>query len=105
MRNLINAAYKSYDRLSRYSNFPYYYNRKDNKYIYGTQRHLKNTTAYTGYVVRVNDTWDSISLNFYNNPTYFWIICDYNRIRDPYSLPEVGETVRVPILSGIEFED
>lgn len=102
---LTNKSYKQYDRLSRYQQFPYYYNNKDKKYIYGTTQQLNQDTPYTVYEVKHNDTYDSLQLKFYHNPTYYWIICDFNRIRDPFEIPKVGSALKIPSVSQIEFQD
>ena len=101
---LTNKSYKNYSKLSRYAGTPYYYHKLDNKYIYGKDSYLKDTTAYTSYNVQPNDTWDSLALEYYNNPTLFWIICSFNRISDPYSIPEVGSYIKIPSISTIQFE-
>lgn len=66
--------------------------------------HLDPTTPYTSYVVKKNDTYDSISLAFYNTPLYFWAICDFNGINDPFVAPLEGASLNIPILSSIEFK-
>ena len=101
---LKNKTYKQYDRLSRYSNFPYYYNTLDNKFIYGTTKYLDDTTPYVLVKVKDRDTYDSLALDYYNNPTYFWIICSYNHIQDPFKTPKVGSFIKIPILSTISYE-
>ena len=95
--------YKSYDRLSRYSNFPIYYNTLNDKYCSGTTTYLNEDTDYILYKVVKNDTYDSISLYYYNNPTYYWIICNFNRIADPFEKPKPGTKLKIPIISNIEF--
>ena len=52
MNVLTDKSYKTYKNVSRYSNFPYYYNSLDNKYIYGTTAQLYKTTSYTLYKVK-----------------------------------------------------
>ena len=99
----IDKSYKQYTRLSRYNNFPYYYDTLDNKYIYGTTAYLKSDTPYVLHTVAQNDTLDSLALKYYNNPTYFWIIADFNRIRDPYLPLKIGSFVKIPAFSSIEF--
>lgn len=100
---LKDKQYKDYNRLSRYSNFPIYYNTLNDKYCSSTVSYLSDETEYILYNVELNDTYDSISLKNYNNPTYFWIICNFNRITDPFEKPKPGTTLRVPIISNIEF--
>lgn len=100
---LKNKSYKSYNRLSRYSTVPYYYNTRDKKHVVGTGTNLDDTTNFSVHKVIKGDTYDTLALRYYNNPTYFWIICDYNRIQDPFVDPEVGTTLYIPLLSKISF--
>lgn len=102
---LTNKTFKEYHKISRYSGIPYYYNTVDNKYIYGIGTNLKDTTTYKVHKVREEDTLDSLALYYYNNPTYFWIIADFNRIQDPYTKLEVGSHIKIPTFSNIEFEE
>lgn len=104
MSTLSNKQYREYSKLSRYSSFPIYYHTKDDKYIAGTTAYLRNDTPHTSYIVAHNDTWDSIALKFYNNPTLYWIICSFNHIQDPYINPKQGSIVHIPSISTIEFE-
>ncbi len=102
---LVDKSYRNYDGYSRYTNFPYYYHTVDNKYVYGTTAHLKDSTPYIIHIVEQNDTLDIISLKYYNNPTYYWVIADFNRIRDPYISLKIGDRIKVPTFSAIEFEE
>lgn len=102
---LKNKSYRDYQKLSRYNNFPYYFNKLDNKYIYGTTCWLKDNTPYTYYTVQRGDTIDKLALYYYNNPTYFWIICDFNRIADPYIELQEGSKIKIPSISNLEFQD
>ena len=104
MNVLTNKSYKDYTRLSRYSPFPYYYHTKDKKYIGGTTAYLRDDTVYTLYTVQRNDTFDSLALEFYNNPTLYWVICSFNHIQDPYKKLVEGETLKIPSISNIEFD-
>ena len=103
MNNLSKKSYRSYDYISRYQQFPYYYHEEDDKYIYGTTAQLDDTLGYTLHVVKRGDTIDSIALDYYNNPTMFWLICDFNKIQDPYTKLKVGDKIKVPVLSAIRF--
>lgn len=103
MSILKDARLKQYDRLSRYSIFPYYYHTVDDKYTFGITNHLKNNTSYDAYTIKKGDTLDKLALQAYNNPTLYWIIADFNRIQDPFiTLPE-GYTIKIPVISNIEF--
>lgn len=101
---LTNKQYKQYNKISRYNNFPFYYNTLDKKYEYSTTAHLDDSTPYQLYSSNTGDTWDSIALNFYNNPTYFWVLCDFNRIQDPYSFIKPGTSIKIPVFSSIMYK-
>ena len=102
---LTNKSYKSYDYISRYSLCPTYYHTLDDKFITGRARYLSDETIYTSYTVRKNDSYDKIALRYYNNPTYYWIICSFNRITDPFESPVPGSILKIPSISNIEFLD
>ena len=105
MSILKNKSYKSYDKLSRYSAFPYYYHTLDNKYVYGVTAYLKDDTVYRAHIVKRGENLDSLALKYYNNPTLYWIIASFNRIQDCFEPLQEGSTIRIPTLSNIEFED
>ena len=102
---LENKFYKQYDKVSRYSIFPYYYHRIDDKYIYGitAQLYKGNDVTYLTRVVEIGDTLDTLSLKYYNNPLYYWIIADYNNIKDPYKPLKVGSKLKIPSISNIRY--
>lgn len=101
---LKNKAYKQYDNTSRYAIFPYFYHSKDEKYVYGTTAYLKDTTPYSLYTVKKFDTLDSIALEFYNNPTLYWVICSFNHIQDPFIELKEGQKLKIPSMSTIEYD-
>lgn len=102
---LKNKQYKSYEKLSRYTTFPYYYHTVDGKYIYGTTSQLSKDSDYSLYLVQRGDTWDSIALDAYNNPVYYWVLCDYNEVQDPFTEPVEGTYIRVPVISVIKYDE
>ena len=104
MSKLTEKSYKRYDRVSRYSPFPYYYHSVDNKYFYGVTAHLENKdTPFVAHTVKEEDTWDSLALYYYNNPTYYWVICDFNRVQDPFIEPTAGSVIKIPTFSAINY--
>ena len=102
---LTHKQYKQYNYISRYSISPIYYHTLDDKYLVGRDKCLKDDTLYQTYKVLQGDTYDSIALRFYNNPTYYWIICSFNRILDPFENPVKGTLLKIPSLSNIKFTD
>lgn len=105
---LTNKTAKTSNYYSRYNGLFYYYNHLDNKYQLETRHWLKelvDESKIQSYVTKDGDTYDSIALEFYNNPTLYWVVCDYNRVRDPFIPPEEGTTLYLPSLNaGLEFE-
>ena len=96
--------YKQYNKLSKYQLFPIYWHTLDEKYVQGTPANLLGSTAYIWHTVQHNDTYDNIALYYYNNPTYYWIICDFNSIQNPFDKPKVGTQLKIPTFSDIEFD-
>lgn len=100
---LINKAYKDYDYISRYTSFPYYYNTKDKKYIYGFTSQLNQDVTYTLHKVKPNETLDTIALDYYNNPTFYWVLAYFNNIQDCYEPLEIDQILKIPTLSELTF--
>ena len=103
MDKLQKKSYRTYDYISRYTSFPYYYDANDEKYIYGTTSNLNTNSPYTLYKVQKNDTYDSLALKFYNSPTFFWVICDFNKVRDPYQELKEGDMLKIPSITELKF--
>lgn len=95
--------YKQFNHISRYTVFPFYYNTVDDRYFYGISGNLYTDTPYRNHKVKRGDTLDSLSLYYYNNPTYFWVIADFNRINDPYKELKEDSIIKIPTFSGIQF--
>lgn len=103
MEVLSQKKYKAYDYVSRYSAFPIYYNNEDEKWESAIPTYLKDNTPYQMYSTGVNESYDAIALKFYNNPTYYWVICSFNHVVDPFEVPAEGTSLKIPVLSNIEF--
>lgn len=102
---LKDKQYREFDILSKYSNTPYYYNEIDNKYMCGLGNRLNKGTNYIQYKIQNGDTLDKIALKFYQNPSYYWIIADFNNIIDAFVDLKVGALLYIPTLSNVKFED
>lgn len=102
---LIEKSYKDYDYISRYAPFPYYYNEVDNKYVQGLTSQMSDNSTFVLHEVEKGETLDSIALDNYSNSTYFWVIADFNKIRDPFKKLEVGSKLKIPTLSTINFKE
>ena len=96
---------KTYPYISRYSAFPFYYNTLDNKYIYGVTGQLDTNITYVAHKVIQTDTLESLALNYYGRPDYYWVIADFNRIQDPFiKLTDKFDIIKIPTLSNISYE-
>lgn len=104
MNTLKNKTYATFDYLCRYTNIPYYFDTLQNREIYGIGTGLKTSTEYVTHKVRSNDTLDALSLKYYNNPTFWWIIAYFNNIQDPFKpIKNKYITLKIPSISSIEF--
>ena len=102
---LTNKSVKTSKYYSRYNGINTYYNTLDGKYQLALKAWLKEGFNFTKYVVKDGETYDYIALKFYNNPTYYWLICDANRIIDPMKEPKPGDILLIPSLgSNLQFE-
>ena len=104
MEVLKDKNYISYDYISRYANVPYYFNSLDEKYMYGTGYQLSKDNTYILHTVKRNESFDSLSLTYYNSPLYFWVIMDFNGLQDPFQTLKEGTQLKIPTLSSIAFE-
>lgn len=103
MEVLTDKQYKSYEVISRYSSFPIYYHSIDNKWVTGTTAYIDMDADYTTHTVVSNEDYDLLALYYYNNPTYYWVICSFNRIQDPFVPPKKGTVLKIPSLSSITY--
>lgn len=104
MDTLKNKTYASFDYLSRYTSIPYYYDTINNREIYGIGTNLRNDTEYVSHKVKSNDTLHALSLKYYNNPTFWWVIAYFNDIQDPFKpLRDKYSVLKIPNISSAEF--
>ena len=97
---------KTFEYTSRYANFPYYYNTRDKKYIYGITNQLKTDKSYVVVKVTESTTLDALANKYYGRPDYFWIIADFNRINDPFiDLSDYFTEIKIPSISEIEYKE
>lgn len=101
---LDNKNYAKFDYTSRYANVPYYYHTLDEKYVFGLGSNFKKNTSYVIHNIKPTDTLDYLALKYYNNPTYYWIICYFNDIQDAFiDLPANFKTIKIPNISSVQF--
>jgi LysM repeat protein len=84
----------------RYENFLNVYQDSDNVYFYNLLRNINifpasNSSLEDTYTTNATDTWYSISYKYYNTMDLWWLVCDYNQIKDPTKLPETGTRLKL----------
>lgn len=102
---LKDQQYKNYKKVSRYMLVPTYLNILDNVRQSGFPVQLDTNTPYVFYTTIPGDTLDSISLYFYGNPTYYWLIADFNGILDAFEVILPGTKLKIPSFSQIQFKE
>jgi hypothetical protein len=106
MDRVKNKSWKNYPYVSRYTKFPYYYQELDEKYFYGLTDNINKNVTYLIHKVLDYDTLDLLSFNYYGRPDYYWIIADFNNIKDPFiKLSDKYKKLKIPTLTKIYFGD
>ena len=70
MDDLTKKRYAQFDYTSRYTGIPYYYNKRDEREIYGLSKNMNKDIPWVVHKVTQNDSLDKLALKYYNNPTY-----------------------------------
>ena len=104
---LKDEQYKDYNYTSRFSAFPIYYNKEDDKYMYGLLKQLDTeNTLYSVHILRDFDTLDSLALKYYGRPDLYWVIAMFNKVNDPFiKLIDKFTEIKIPSLSNIHWSN
>lgn len=95
----------TYDYISRYTPFYFYYHTKDGKYVYEITDQLKDNVTYVAHKVTQIDTLDSIAEHYYGRPDLYWVIADFNKIQDPFiKLWGRYDVLKVPTITNIAYK-
>lgn len=104
MDTLKNKNYESYDYLSRYTHVPYYFDTIKQREVYGIGSNISKDSPYVSHKVTSGDTLHKLSLQYYSNPTYWWVIAYFNDIQDAFiSLKDNYNILRIPNIASITF--
>jgi hypothetical protein len=104
MDTLKSKNYESYDYLSRYATVPYYFDTIKQREVYGIGSNMLKDAPYVSHKLATNDTLHKLSLQYYNNPTYWWVIAYFNDVQDAFSpLIEHYSIIRIPNISSVSF--
>jgi hypothetical protein len=86
--------------LYRYENFFNVYNDKDGTRFYNLLRSINifpanDSSVEDSYQVKTNDNWLLISYKYYGTIYLWWLVCEYNRVKNPSLQPETGTTIKL----------
>lgn len=105
MDKLTSKQTTTFDYKSRYAGVPFYFDTDKNKEIFGVGTQIRFDTPYLVHTIEATDTLDSLSLTYYNNPTYWWVIAYFNKINDPFTdIVRTYKSLKIPVISSIVFE-
>jgi hypothetical protein len=97
----------------RYENFFNLYEDEDKNKFYNLLRSINifpanDSSAEDEYVVKPSDSWVYISHKYYNTIELWWLVCEYNQIKNPTIAPTQGTKLKLlkpefvwPILSEL----
>lgn len=105
MDTLKSKTYKTYDYLCRYDKVPSYYDSLRKREVAGIGSNMLKTAPFVTHYLTQEDTLNSLSLKYYGNPVYWWVIAYFNDIQDAFSdLMENNRTMlKIPNIASIEF--
>lgn len=106
MDTMTNKKYIQYDYRCRYSDIPTFFDRINNRDVYGVGIPALKELPYVSHKVLSTDTLDSLALKYYNNPTYWWAIAYFNDILNSFEkLIDRFEIIKIPSIAAIGFGD
>jgi hypothetical protein len=84
----------------RYENFLNIYEDDNKTRFYNLLRNInifpaQDSSIEDEYIIKPNDTWYSISYNYYSTMDLWWIICEYNQIKNAIKMPEHGTKIKI----------
>lgn len=101
---LTNKRVNRFEYICRYTGVPYYYNTEDQRDIMGLGQNMLKDIPWVAHKVLPEDTWDSLALTYYNNPSYWWVIAYFNDVQDSLApIEEKFKVVKIPSISEIRF--
>lgn len=104
MDTMTNKKYLQYDYRCRYSDTPTYYDKLEDREVYGIGKPFNKNIQYVSHRVVSTDTLDSLALKYYNNPTYWWAIAYFNDITDAFErIVDRFDIIKIPNISSISF--
>jgi hypothetical protein len=60
-----------------------------------------SSDLFDEYQFSAGDSWSSVAYKFYGSEELWWVICKFNQMSNPFLMPAVGETIRMPKMSVV----
>lgn len=85
------------------------YTNSDGKYFYNILRKINfgdsvdNRYFFTYYVESDYLAWTNISFKFYKTIQLWWLICIFNKIKNPTSFPKSGTELKIPTREAVQL--
>jgi hypothetical protein len=102
--------------IYRYENFLNIYEDGNGTRFYNFLRSINilpanDSSAEDDYYVKINDTWVLISYRYYGTMHLWWLICEYNNVKNPTIMPEQGTKIKLlrkefvwPVISALNSQ-
>jgi hypothetical protein len=55
----------------------------------------KDTSIEDEYIIKPKDTWIFIAYKYYDNMNLWWLVCEYNQIKNATEIPEPGTKIKL----------
>jgi hypothetical protein len=97
----------------KYENFFNMYQDNDGFLFYNILKNInilpaKETSIEDDYITLPRDTWINIAYKYYDDVDLWWLVCEYNQIKEPLKIPEPGTKLKllkpefvVPVLNEL----
>ena len=99
----MNGPIKNLNRklpYTKFENFLNVYEDDDGFNFYNLLRSVNvlpanDTSIEEEYIVKPKDTWIFIAYKYYDNMNLWWLVCEYNQIKNPTKMPEIGTKLKL----------
>jgi nucleoid-associated protein YgaU len=100
----------------RYENFFQVHINEEGRWVYNILKGINvfpanNSSVEDEYIVVSNDTWYLISYKYYKTMDLWWLVCEYNQIKDATKKPNPGDTLKLlksdyvwPVISNLNLQ-
>jgi len=55
----------------------------------------KDSSVEDDYIIRPTDTWIFIAYKYYDNMNLWWLVCEYNQVKNAVEMPPAGTKIRL----------